>query len=49
VTVPLVAPDHAMPQLMLDIKMSQLAAWTTSNVLYDDSVGKLGASGIMNG
>ena len=48
-TVPLVAPDHAMPQLMLDIKMSQLAAWTTSNVLYDDSVGKLGASGIMNG
>jgi len=49
VTVPLVATDHAMSQLMLDIKMSQLAAWTTSNVIYDDSVGKLGASGMMNG
>jgi hypothetical protein len=40
-TVPLVTSNHVMPQLMLDIKVSQLASWTTSNFLYDDSVGKL--------
>jgi hypothetical protein len=40
-TVPIVAANHVMSQLMLDIKMSQLASWTTSNLLYDDSVGKL--------
>jgi hypothetical protein len=47
VTVPLVATDSALPQLMLDIKMTQLAAWTTSTLLYDDSVGKPSASGMI--
>jgi hypothetical protein len=41
ITVPIVTSNHVMSQLMLDIKMSQLASWTTSNFLYDDSLGKL--------
>jgi hypothetical protein len=39
-TVPIVTSNHVMPQLMLDVKMSQLTSWTTSNFFYDDSVGK---------
>jgi hypothetical protein len=42
VTVPLVVTGHVMSQLLLDIKMSHLESWKTSNLLYDDSVGKLG-------
>jgi hypothetical protein len=41
ITVPIAASNRVMPQLMLDIKMSQLASWATSNFLYDASVGKL--------
>ncbi|XP_021926549.1 ionotropic receptor 93a [Zootermopsis nevadensis] len=37
-TVPLVAVNRVASQLMLDIKMSQLASWTTSILIYDESV-----------
>jgi hypothetical protein len=40
-TVPLVATNRVISQLMLDIKMSHLASWTTSVFIYDDSIGKL--------
>jgi hypothetical protein len=41
VTVPIVTKNRVMSQLMLDIKMSQLASWTISNFIYDNSAGKL--------
>lgn len=46
-TVPLVAVNRVASQLMLDIKMSQLASWTTSILIYDESVGKLSEFGRM--
>jgi hypothetical protein len=39
-TVPIVTTSHVTSQLMLDIKMSQLTSWTTSNIIFDNSAGK---------